>query len=729
MSVNELHCDFETFTINKKTKKPSELKSFSYSFCVSFKVDKTIYLSNFINFFDFMDRLGDESLTINFHFTNGNKFDNHFIYSEFKMRQLDIYSSYNKRASDRYNQKATKVSEVHSDIKYDGALFTTRVRTSSSLELKGYYRHVKFQTVDEFLKTGLSIKTIGFKLLKLGLIPKGLLKQELDYAKYDMQEDIKDYNIVLDYSKYIFNHLTHSELIYIYNDVIIQHLGYVYYNLLFKGFDYNKRTLTSNILASFETEEEAIYQLERDNPFNKKDNRFHYSGYSYKKRNVYEIFRCFLNGGLNLYNKPGVVFKDCFSMDLNHSYPSVMYKNKIPVTLVDVMTNKTIFFKPNNEYFNFYICDFEFINLCISKIKSDIIKKALVKYYNAKLDGNCYVNDNFFRVINLFSDLPIKKIKAKSIFTFKREYFAGRKEIASNYAIKTQGKNKYVVDCSDPLNVKETNIVNKNIFSDEEIAHSKVKNNGLFGSPALRLHFNIFLDNMGDFENIENGFTNKERNVIFSSYVTSEAFYNLLYPLSFVSDIDRDFVYCDTDSLYLSKRCFNDIPKCLLNPLNLGAWDIEHTDIDEIYVLNHKKYCFTEKGNLFIHSGGVRHENFNLNVDFNDFIKHQFSEGVIVSNTGSIINQVGSVSIYDRDTLLKLGGDYPINHSRELLDKKKEIMTMIKEQKKLTDSDNNYLYVETEVGSFSGADFVEYDFKVSQPIDFLIKAEREMLKK
>ena len=56
-------------------------------------------------------------------------------------------------------------------------------------------------------------------------------------------------------------------------------------------------------------------------------------------------------------------------------------------------------------------------------------------------------------------------------------------------------------------------------------------------------------------------------------------------------------------------------------------------------------------------------------------------------------------------------------------------MEMIKEQKKLADNDNNYLYVETEVGSFSGSDFIEYDFKSSQPIDFLIKAEREMLKK
>ena len=181
--------------------------------------------------------------------------------------------------------------------------------------------------------------------------------------------------------------------------------------------------------------------------------------------------------------------------------------------------------------------------------------------------------------------------------------------------------------------------------------------------------------------------------------------------------------------MYLSKRCFNEIPRSLLNPLNLGAWDIEHSDIDKIYVLNHKKYCFEEKGKIYIHSGGVRQDNFNLNVTFDDFIKNQFSDGVIVNNTGSIINRVGSVSIYDRDTLLKSGGDYAIKHSQELINKKKEIMEMIKEQKKLSDNDNNYLYVESEVGSFSGADFVEYDFKTSQPIDFLIKAEREMIKK
>ena len=177
----------------------------------------------------------------------------------------------------------------------------------------------------------------------------------------------------------------------------------------------------------------------------------------------------------------------------------------------------------------------------------------------------------------------------------------------------------------------------------------------------------------------------------------------------------------------LQKRCFNEIPSALLNPLNLGAWDIEHSDIDKIYVLNHKKYCFVEKGQIFVHSGGVRQDNFKLDVKFKDFIKEQFSDGVIVSNTGSIINQVGSVSIYDRDTLLKSGGDYSIKHTRDLLDKKKEIIKMIKEQKKLADNDNNYLYVETEVGSFSGSDFVEYDFKTTQPIDFLIKIEKERL--
>ena len=75
-----------------------------------------------------------------------------------------------------------------------------------------------------------------------------------------------------------------------------------------------------------------------------------------------------------------------------------------------------------------------------------------------------------------------------------------------------------------PYNYKITDEVNTHTYSQEEIMLSKVVLNGLYGIPALRSHFNLFRrDEDGFLVNHENGYKNSERNLLFSTFVTSQA--------------------------------------------------------------------------------------------------------------------------------------------------------------------------------------------------------------
>src|SRR5699024_8480309 len=104
------------------------------------------------------------------------------------------------------------------------------------------------------------ISMLGKKLLRLGVVTEDELKTDFDYKKHNLKHDLEDEQ-ARKYAKKIFDNLTEDELIYIRNDVILLAKSVYYYSDLFKGFDYSKKTFTSNILESYNTNRLISYQL------------------------------------------------------------------------------------------------------------------------------------------------------------------------------------------------------------------------------------------------------------------------------------------------------------------------------------------------------------------------------------------------------------------------------------------------------------------------------------
>src|SRR5699024_2505010 len=283
----------------------------------------------------------------------------------------------------------------------------------------------------------------------------------------------------------------------------------------------------------------------------------------------------------------------------------------------------------------------------IYKIESIIVRQNLLKYYYTNEFVN--VNSYTFRMIENITGIKIDSIPVFSFIVFETEYFGSRDMIEEFYRIKTQGKQNKKIKFNSPYDIELTDQDNDEVFSQEEIDNSKVNLNGLYGIPALRPYFNLFRrTKYGELYNVENGHKNNERNIVFSIFVTSVSLWNLLSPLKFLSsqEIDENFIYCDTDSLYFKSKVRNRIPDDFFHPFHLGKWDLENEHIDKFYVLNHKKYCYEVNGKINVRSGGVPHSSFNTDMDFETFVDTQFSDGVQLNTLKSIYNNDETISIY-----------------------------------------------------------------------------------
>src|SRR5699024_3006880 len=105
-----------------------------------------------------------------------------------------------------------------------------------------------------------SISMLGKKLQRLGVVSEDELKTDFNYTKFNLSEDLTD-NKARQYARWVFKKLDKEELRYIRNDVILLAKSVYYYSDLFKGFDYSKRTFTSNILDSYNTNHLTSFQL------------------------------------------------------------------------------------------------------------------------------------------------------------------------------------------------------------------------------------------------------------------------------------------------------------------------------------------------------------------------------------------------------------------------------------------------------------------------------------
>lgn len=732
----ELYCDIETLKCNKieGAKHATKYHSYTYSLAIAWFHEGASFpsVAVFNNFVDFFNKVKErkirKSLTFNLCFHNGQGFDNHFmIYELSHYFNFPIRTLYNKSCNNEYNDNALKVGELSLEDK-QGIILESRIKSSNSVDATSYVFGRKVTLTDSLKKMNCSIKQLGIMMLNRGLIEEQYLKTNFDYDCFDREEDIPD-DEVLPYVKRCFESLNDKQMVYIHNDVIILALGVKHYIELFYGFDYSKMTFTQNI-----KEEYANYNELAEFQLLKKRGRFEHlclGDYNICGLNGFDYFRRFYKGGLNLYNDKYVgklLKRDGFSIDLNSSYPTVMYKEKLPTYLVNIIENPVKVTLPyeDGDYMTFFTMTISNANkYVLSHIKSKVLRNAIVKYYNSK-DGLVYYNTVFLSLIAKITGYKFGKLPVESLATFECEYFGARDVIARNYFIKTQGKAKNKLDCDmntiNPLDIRMTDLPKppEYNFTPEMVQGSKVLLNGIYGVPALRLFFDAFYrSEEGAYINAKNGFTNKERNIVFSAGVTAFAFRNLLSPLQYLTpeEIDEYFWYADTDSLYLDKRALAKFPKTMFHPMNLGAWDIEHENITMFYAFNHKKYCLFDpdlndkdipNNKIVVRCGGVSSDEVGKwkkasHNDIEYFIACYFHNGTLIPTTRSIRTEQNVIAIYEAFAELKAGESYLDEYSIEV---EKELKRQIEAHRDELAQDSAK-YVETRYFTLGQNDLVD----------------------
>lgn len=725
-----LFYDIETLRYNsdgvhsKKGYKPTNYKNIMYSFAVSYIYDNQIETVSFFNYCEFVrfmlkitkNKTNDNSKyspVINLIAYNNNKYDNHFL-----LRESLVYLDPNIKCKNMYLKNAidhtfeVRKKEISRKEKLQGLFLEKRIKSSNNLEFEFFYKGLSFKTSDFIMKTNTNLATIGKKLFNLNLIEEKHLKTDFNYREFDLDHDMTD-NEALQYARYVYDKLEQQHMIYIENDVIILGLGYMNYDKIFKDFSLDKLTFSSNVLESYLVNDTACFQLlNRTLDYQTK---IDFTKFTFNNENFYDYLKRFYKGGLNFYNAlyiAQILREPMFSIDINSSYPFCMHGFEIPTFLHSFST----FVKPEklsmkkNDYFYIYTVDKNIFNdEILIRIDSLVVRQMLVKYY-ATSQSFVSINSNTIRMIEDITHITIDDLTVISYIEYETCDFGAKHKLEEYYFIKSQGKIKNILEMTSPYEYQILEELNENVFSQSEIDIAKVYMNGIYGIPALRPYFNIFYRIIGnDFKNAENNFQNSKRNILFSIFVTSVALYNLLKPLSYLTadEIDECFVYCDTDSLYLLRKIMHKMPKEMFDPIKLGAWDIENDYISSFYVLNHKKYAYytEDSKKIKIRSGGIRHASFNTDMPFDTFIKTQFHDGATVQNTRSIMNAQGVISIYEAETKLDKGGQYPSMFSQVIDKQRKELKERIKAE--LEEQLDDYMYIESELGSFSSRDLYE----------------------
>ena len=731
-----LFFDIETYQYNEDqgSINPSSYKNMTYSVAVSWLDNKNVEYEIFPDFKTMFDIIINEyggktkipRIFLNAH--NSNKYDNHFLRKDlmYYYPHMTVENFFlNTATTDDTNDHAIRLKDLKKKEK-EGIILEKRVKSKINLEMIFFLYGIQFETVDNWVKTNSSISMLGKKLQRLGVVSEDELKTDFNYTKFNLKEDLTD-NQARQYARWIFKKLNDDEIKYIRNDVILLAKSVYYYSDLFKGFDYSKHTFTSNILDSYNTNDLTSFQLLNRIGQGKDKHEVRYTDFQFANQNFYDYLKPFYRGGLNFYNQflMGRIITDgVFSMDIHSSYPYAMHNFKIPTYIKEYDAYEHQKEIPvhysDDEYTIYQLSKETFDNLIINKIESVVLKQILVKYYSTNQFIN--INSYTFRMIDNIIGLRFESIPVYSYVTFTCEYFGSREQIEEFYQVKTQGKYKEKLDFKSPYDITITDEENDILYSQEEVDNSKVNLNGLYGIPALRPYFNVFRkDSDGQYYNVENGHKNAERNIVFSIFVTSVSLWNLLNPLKYLTqkEIDTDFIYCDTDSLYFKQRVKSKLPDELFTEFSLGTWGIELDNCPYFYVLNHKKYCYMDNEGIQVRSGGIPHDSFNRDMTFKEFVDTQFSDGVEIETKKSIYNNEETISIYPSITKLEIGSGYRVHSSGQLYDMMKD--KIFNEVKENVDDTSDVLYLETVIGTFSLSELYPYTHEVKQkePLIFL----------
>ena len=436
-----LYWDIETLNYNKIAgrQKPTKYKNVTYSVAIGWydgqHIDVEVFPSFkafYQSFFDYAkrrDTITKSKTTINMIAHNCNKYDNHFLLHDtqhFFGDDLIIENLYMKSADD--NSNTININEAKLLSKETNVILEKRVKSSINLDLMMYLKGFKFNIIDNFMKTNTSIATLGKKLKDGGYISEDDLKTDFQYDVFDVEHDMTDQQAYA-YAYECFHQLTESQMTYIRNDVIILGMCHIHYSDIFPGFDYSAMTFSVNIMKSYINNETTRLQL-----LNKKGKqKISYTDFTFFDMNFYDFIKGFYRGGLNMYNSrylDTIIDEECFSIDINSSYPYVMYHEKLPMYIYDFDE----FEKPtsinvdldNRDVYSLYKMDKVTFNRTILRyIESDLIKQCLVKYYNNdKKFVN--INTNTLRMIRDLTGITFDKIKVFAFVCYECEYFGAR---------------------------------------------------------------------------------------------------------------------------------------------------------------------------------------------------------------------------------------------------------------------------------------------------------------
>lgn len=744
-----LFFDIETLQYNEAAGRihPSKYKNVTYAVIVSWMSGDEVEYEIFPHFKQVFDTMTGscrgmkKKPRIELIAHNNNKYDNHnlrkdlmYFYPHVTVENFFLTTA----TTDEGNAEALRIKDLTKDQR-EGIILEKRIKSSINLELTCFLYGQKFEFKDNWVKTNTSLKVLGDKLKKLGVVTDDELKTDFNYTEFNKDEDMTE-DQARRYALTVFQSLTPDHFTYIRNDGILLAKSVYYYSDLFKGFSYDKITFTSNILESYNTNDLTSFQLLNRIGQGKEKQEVRYTDYQFANQNFYDWLKPFYRGGLNFYNQfliGQILTCGVFGIDINSSYPYAMHKFKVPTYLKDYSEFETPTEVPirytDDEFTLFQLTKDTFDNLILSRFQSILLKQILVKYYTTNDTIN--INTYTFKLIENLIGYRFESIPVLSTVTFETDYFGSRDQIEAFYKVKTQGKNEHKMIFNSPYDIRETDEPNTDVYSNEEIDLSKVNLNGLYGIPALRPYFNLFRKKGDTYVNIENGHKNSERNIVFSIFVTAVSVWNLLDPLKHLTEleIDENLIYCDTDSLYLKKAIQHKLPADLFHPYHLGKWDIEHDNIIHFYVLNHKKYAFQEYNNkkkqimISVRSGGIEHSAFDTSKPFDEFIRTQFSHGVEITNTKSIYTESGTIAIYDSKTLLEAGKGYRTRSNSPVFDRlKQHMLEELKDNADLFTQD--VLYVESPIGTFSLSDLfpVTHDVKQKEPLVYLEIAQEKI---
>lgn len=708
--TKEVFFDIETLQTNTASKNPRDRVVREYSVSYEYRDGKNVLqggvLPNLHAFIEFLLTLRYKKFKLIAH--NGSKFDFHFLrrtlIDEYHLTPVTWYSD----AYVDHNENEYNLGDLE---KYPYYMLESRVKSKTNIDIAFKLGNKRFITEDSYPHFQESIRALGLTLLQDGLIKEGGQKLEYDYDRYDRQEKIED---IRGYALQVFHNLSAHEIQYVKNDTDILRTAWECYSKIYpEEFDINKKTISLNILTAYSVNALATYQLTHkyNAPFTKKQQANQLSQFSFMDTNMFEYLHRYYHGGLNYYNDKyvGKQVHDLVHIDINSSYPTVMFNEEFPTFLLRTVENETML-KLDPNYYYFLQVPVEWVTEHILKqIPAITPRKWFVKYFPCR-DGYVYLQSPHIEVFSRYTGKEITVVPVKTAAIYDKRPFGGRDVIDQLYKRKTEAKRKKL----DPSIIR----------------NAKLLLNGIYGIPALRAYFITYKYEDGELVGHPFGNKNTERDIIFAASVTAYALKNLLMPLSYnIEGIDDGYIYTDTDSHFLKIDYWETIKDHVhLHPTDLGAWDMEHKHIKSMVVLNHKKYCLLNDNNeIEVYSGGIPKDAFNRDMSFDEFVKTQFSDGVEIVNLKHAYTKDGVICLYNGTTKIMQGGAYPEEYSKELTRQRKMYLMQIM---RLT-VDNpleDALFIESNIGSFGDSDLMEIMYNIDNgkkvPVSELIRIER-----